>query len=433
MPNESINNSVEILCIGSELLLGNILNGNAKWLAEELASLGLPHFKQTVVGDNSTRIKEEVIGAAKRCRVLITTGGLGPTQDDITTKTLAETFNSPLEESKEILLDIEAKMQSIGKPMSINNRKQALFPKGAMVLPNPSGTAPGIIWSPNSSFTVITFPGVPSELKIMWQKTASLWLKKNIGQGEIILSKVLKFSGIRESELAETVPDLMEASNPTLAPYAELGEVKLRITAKARTIEKAEQLLNPVNKELRHRTGLKCFGSDDETLASVVLELLRKKGQTLGVAESCTGGGVGAALTSMKGASDTFVGGVIAYSNSIKQKMLDVPSDLLTQHGAVSEPVVKAMAKGVKKRLGTDWGIAVSGLAGPGGGTHLKPVGLVYFAVAGPESLESKAEQFGAHYGRLGIQKLSVVSSLDQLRLTLLSQGYGHDSIAFKT
>ncbi len=423
MTDNTTQTGVEILCIGTELLLGNILNSNAKWLAEELACLGLPHYRQTVIGDNAIRLKQVVIEAAKRSQILITTGGLGPTPDDLTTATIAEAFNTPLEERKDLWLDIKSKLAVNNQIPSNNNRKQARLPLGAEILPNQLGTAPGMIWSPIEGFTIITFPGVPNELKQMWSKAAVPWLRKYSNLKEIFYSKVLKFTGITESKLAEKAIDLLQSSNPTVAPYASLGEVKLRITVKATNIERAKQLLQPIETELIKRIGINNFyGSDNDSLASVVLDLLNMKKETLTVAESCTAGGVGAAIAAIPGASKIFVGGVIAYSNSIKQKILGVPIELLEKHGAVSNSVVQAMAQGARARFGADWAIAISGLAGPGGGTKIKPVGLVHIAIAGPEVCESFQKTFGIHKGRVEIQQLSVISALDKLRLLLLAE-----------
>ncbi|MFL0750342.1 MAG: competence/damage-inducible protein A [Prochlorococcus sp.] len=423
MAEASAQHGVEILCVGTELLLGNILNSNARWLAEELAALGLPHYRQTVVGDNVERLKQSVLEAVDRSRILIVTGGLGPTPDDLTTETLAAVFDTPLEERSDLWIEIQAKLRASSSISAISNRKQALLPCGAEILPNPSGTAPGMIWTPSPGFTVLTFPGVPSEMRQMWSQTAVPWLRQHGGVTDVLVSRLLRFTGIAESTLAEQVADLLEQDNPTVAPYAGLGEVKLRLTARGKTIEQAKQFLNPVDAELRSRMGVLCYGSDDESLASVVLELLRQRGETVVVAESCTGGGLGAALAAIPRASEVFLGGVIAYSNAIKQSLLGVPAELLDRHGAVSDPVVRVMAEGARQRFGADWSVAVSGVAGPGGGTEAKPVGLVHLAVAGPYGCQTSQEHFAFRRGRLGIQQLSVVSSLDQLRKFLLDRG----------
>ena len=412
--------SAEILCIGTELLLGNITNGNARWLAEQLAALGVPHHRQLVVGDNRERLIAELQAAAQRCRVLITTGGLGPTPDDLTTEAIAAAFDTPLVEHPEVWAEIQARLAARGRPCAASNRRQAFLPEGAALLPNPTGTAPGMIWSPRPNFTILTFPGVPSEMRAMWQATAAPWLQAaGLAEG-VFASRMLHFWGVGESNLAEQMADLLEGSNPTVAPYAGSGEVKLRITARAATAEAAAQLLRPVEAEIRARSGNLCTGADDDTLASVVLEQLRRRGQTLAVAESCTGGGLGAALAAVPGASDVFLGGVIAYANSVKQGLLAVPAELLAAHGAVSDPVAQAMAEGARRATGADWALAITGVAGPGGGSREKPVGLVHLAVAGPAGCSSEGVRFGASRGRSWIQALSAGEALNRLRLQLL-------------
>ena len=413
---------VEILCVGTELLLGDILNGNARWLAQRLAALGLPHYRQTVVGDNPQRLAAAVREAAMRSRVLITTGGLGPTPDDLTTEALAAAFETPLRERPELWDEIQAKLSSGGRPVAPCNRRQAFLPEGAEVLPNPLGSAPGMIWSPQPDFTVLTFPGVPSEMRAMFTQTAEPWLRRHGGASGVFVSRVLRFSGIGESNLAEQVADLFEGRNPTVAPYASRGDVTLRLTACGDSPVEAEALLDPLEADLRQRTGVLCYGRDDDSLSSVVLDRLRQHHHTLAVAESCTGGAIGAALTAVPGSSAVFAGGVIAYSNAVKQRQLGVPSDLLERHGAVSDAVVMAMAEGVRDRLETDWGLAVSGIAGPGGGSDEKPVGLVHVAVAGPDGCEAAALRFGDRRGRGAVQQLTVIRGLDRLRLRLLAQ-----------
>jgi nicotinamide-nucleotide amidase len=401
-------------------LLGNILNSNARWIAEELARLGLPHFRQSVVGDNPERLRDAVLEAAGRCRVLICTGGLGPTPDDLTTETLASTFNVPLQHRPEVMADIATKLQARGRTMAAGTEKQALLPQGAAVLPNPTGTAAGMTWTPQPDFTVLTFPGVPSEMQAMWQQTAEPWLQQQgLAQGTF-RSRQLRFWGIGESTLAERVAPYLEYTNPTVAPYAGLGEVKLRITAWGENSDDADALIAPVEQAIRQIGGQDCFGGDNDSLASVVLDQLRQRGQTLAVAESCTGGGVGSALTGVSGSSDVLLGGVIAYANRIKQDLLGVPTELLEREGAVSASVVEAMAQGARQQLSSDWAIAVSGIAGPGGGSAAKPVGLVHLAVAGPEGCTTLEKRYGCHRGRDWIRGLSVGDALNLLRLQLI-------------
>jgi nicotinamide-nucleotide amidase len=423
---------VEVLCVGTELLLGNILNGNARWIAERLAGLGLPHYRQEVVGDNRERLIAAVRAAAGRCRVLITTGGLGPTPDDLTTEAIAAAFGAPLVEHPAIWEGIRARIEARGRVVALSNRRQAFLPKGAAVLANPTGTAPGMIWTPapadpgvpiQSGFTVLTFPGVPSELHAMWEATAEPWLRHSgLAQG-VFASRLLRFWGVAESSLAEQVADLLALENPTVAPYAGTGEVKLRLTARADDPAAAAALLEPVEAELRSRTSTLCYGTDTDSLASVVLARLRQRGETLAVAESCTGGGLGAALAAVPGASDVFLGGVIAYANAVKEGLLGVPPELLAEHGAVSDPVAIAMAEGVRRRTGSDWALSVTGIAGPGGGSAAKPVGLVHLGLAGPGGSGSAAVRFGESRGRSWIQTLSVGESLNRLRLQLEAAG----------
>ena len=414
---------VEILCVGTELLLGNIVNGNARWLAEQLAALGLPHFHQTVVGDNRDRLIAEVQAISRRSRVLITTGGLGPTPDDLTTEAIAAAFSTPLEERPEVWDDITAKARSRGRTPGAETRRQALLPRGADVLPNITGTAPGMIWSPIEGFTVLTFPGVPSEMRSMWQATAVPWFQRSGLSKGVFNSRLLRFWGIGESTLAEQLHDLLDQSNPTVAPYAGRGEVKLRVTAHATSEAESLRLLDATEAELRQRTGTLCFGCDDQSLASVVLEQLRKQQQTLSVAESCTGGGLGAELTAIPGSSDVLLGGVIAYSNALKQRLLGVSAELLEQFGAVSDPVAQAMAEGARRVTGSDWSMAVTGIAGPAGGSEEKPVGLVYFAVAGPDGCVSKPIRLGESRGRDWVRTVSVGEALNRLRLRLMEAG----------
>ena len=412
----------EILCIGTELLLGNIVNTNAKWLAERLAILGIAHFRQTIIGDNPYRLKEAIIEASNRAEILITTGGLGPTPDDITTEVISETFNTPLEQRKEILNDLKNKLGNKSDRLPASQKKLSLIPKGAKIINNYSGTAPGIIWSPVDGFTILTFPGVPSELKEMWIKEGEKWLINNNFSKEVIASRILYFAGISESSLADQIPHLLKKRNPTVATYASTGEVKVRITAKGDNLDKTNKFIEPIEKELIQLTGLKCYGSDDETLEKLIFKLLLKREETLAVAESCTGGGIGSKLTKIPGSSKIFYGGVIAYNNLIKQEILNVPEEIINTFGAVSKQVVELMAKGVQEKFKTNWAISVSGIAGPSGGTKLKPVGLVNFCIKGPKTLITWEEKFGSNKTREDIQKLSVLNALDRLRLSILME-----------
>ncbi|MBW4539251.1 MAG: competence/damage-inducible protein A [Myxacorys chilensis ATA2-1-KO14] len=414
--------SAEIISVGTELLLGDILNSNAQFLAQQLAELGIPHFFQTVVGDNPERLKSAIAVASDRAELLIFTGGLGPTPDDLTTETIADFFSTPLIEKPEIVEDIAQKFAQRGRQMTDNNRKQALLPEGAQILYNPVGSAPGMIWQPRPNLTILTFPGVPSEMKVMWQQIAVPYLRSQ-GWGQVtIVSRTLRFWGISESMLAEKAATFFDLQNPTVAPYANLGEVKLRISARATSENAASALIAPVEQELRQIAGIDCYGVDEDSLASVVGDLLTTAQSTLSVAESCTGGRLGQMITTISGSSTYFMGGIISYDNAVKEALLGVDSQALEQVGAVSAIVAEQMAVGVRARLNTTWGLSITGIAGPGGGTDTKPVGLVYIGLASPEDVTNFEFRFGDR-GRDWVQRASACSALDQLRRRLLERG----------
>ncbi len=417
--------SAEIICIGTELLLGDILNTNCHYLAQELAALGIPHYYQSVVGDNVERIHQVISTAIARSSILIFTGGLGPTPDDLTTETIASFFDTPLEEKAAIVADIEAKFASTGRTMTPSNRKQALVPKGAETLPNPLGTAPGIIWQiprdNQESLTIMTFPGVPSEMKRMWRDTSVPYLKNQGWGQDLIHSQMMRFRGISESALAEKVAEVFTLSNPTVAPYASLGEVRLRVSAKAKSESAAIALIEPVAQKIKDLVGLDYFGRDSDTLSSVVGDLLRAEKRTLAIAESCTGGGLGSILTENPGSSAYFKGGVVAYDNLIKTTLLEVNPDDLDNFGAVSSAIAYQMANGVKKIFQSDYGISLTGIAGPDGGTELKPLGLIYIGLAIPgEQTIVKKFQLGSKRERSVIRKLSAYQALDLMRRYLM-------------
>lgn len=421
--------TAEIICVGTELLLGNTLNTNAQYLAQQLASLGIPHYFQTVVGDNLQRIHQVIDIALKRAEILIFTGGLGPTPDDLTTEAVASFFQIPLEEKKEIIEEIAGKFAARGQIMPENNRKQALIPAGAQVIPNPTGTAPGFILQPykdivnhpQQKLTIITLPGVPSEMKRMWEETVIAFLESQGWGKEKIYSEMMRFRGIGESALATKVNHLFSLTNPTVAPYASPGEVKLRVSAKATSVEEARKIMNPIVEEIKAIAGEDYVGSDDDTLERVVGKLLQQRGETVSVAESCTGGGIGHLITSVPGSSAYFCGGIIAYSNEVKIRQLGVEATAIEKFGAVSETVAKQMAWGVKERLGTSWGIGVTGIAGPGGGSESKPVGLVYVGIAQPDGEVVAYEfRFGKNRSRDVIRQLTCGEALDKLRRHLL-------------
>lgn len=414
--------SAEIICVGTELLLGDILNSNAQFLAQQLAELGIGHYYQTVVGDNPDRIKGILKIAGDRSQILILTGGLGPTPDDLTHETLADFFGVEMVEKPEIIADISQKFAVRGRTMVPSNRKQALIPAGAEILANATGTAPGIIWQPRPNLIILTFPGVPSEMRQMWREVAVPYLKSQGWGQKILYSRTLRFWGIGESTLAEKVRPLFDLTNPTVAPYASKGEVKLRVSSLAESPAVAREAIAPVEAKIKKIAGLNYFGADDDSLASVVGHLLEQTGETLAVAESCTGGGLGQMLTGVAGSSGYFLGGVISYDNSVKTSLLKVDSEDLATLGAVSAKVAEQMAQGVRECLGSSWGLSITGIAGPGGGTETKPVGLVYIGLAAPNGeLESFQHQFGALRGRDLIRHFSICNALNHLRKKMLS------------
>ncbi|MEM6503517.1 MAG: competence/damage-inducible protein A [Cyanobacteria bacterium P01_C01_bin.89] len=413
--------SAEIICVGTELLLGDILNSNSQYLAQQFADLGIAHYYQTVVGDNPQRIHQAIATACERSQLLIFTGGLGPTPDDLTTEAITHYFETPLVEHPDVLADIAEKFARRGREMAPSNRKQALQPQGAQVLPNPVGTAPGMIWQAKGDVLIMTFPGVPTEMRAMWQETAVPYLRSHGWSQSTIQTRTLKFWGISESTLAEMAGDFLAMENPTVAPYANHGVVKLRIGARAENQAAAIALIEPVEEQLKKLGGIHYFGNDDDTLAIAVGQLLKQRGETVAVAESCTGGGIGHLLTTIPGSSTYFWGGIISYDNRVKVKCLGVSEDTLTKVGAVSAEVAEQMAVGARESLGTTWGISVTGIAGPGGGSEEKPVGLVYVGIAGPKGVAHERLNLGETRSRQWIRNSSACSALDLLRRSLLS------------
>jgi len=414
---------VEILSIGTELLLGNIINTNAQWISEQLSQLGLNHFRQSTVGDNCDRIIKVIQEISKRSNLLITTGGLGPTPDDLTTEAIAKSFNVSLFERPLLWDEIKQKLSNSKlKDDSSSLRKQCFFPENAQIINNPRGTAPGMIWEPVKDFTILTFPGVPSEMKTMWEETAYDFIKTKFSDNYSFFSNTLKFAGIGESSVAEKINDLLNLKNPTVAPYANLGEVKLRITARAKNDLEAKNIIKPIKEKLKKDFSKFIFGEDNDTLPSVLIKELTKRNETIVFAESCTGGLLSSSLTSISGSSQVFQGSIVSYSNELKNSLLNISKEKLTKYGAVSEEVCEAMAINVKEKLGADWAIAISGIAGPNGGSPDKPVGLVYISISGPNNYITNIKKlFNSTRNRKEIQTLSVNVCLNSLRLILLS------------
>ncbi|MGI9951240.1 competence/damage-inducible protein A [Moorellaceae bacterium AZ2] len=370
----------EAIFTGTELLLGQVVNTNAAFLAQQLAAAGISLFRQIVVGDNLERIKQAIREAKERADLIIIGGGLGPTQDDLTREALAAALGLPLEEDPQAREHIVRFFTARNRPMPSQNLKQALLPRGARLLPNPLGTAPGIFLSHQGKLYAC-LPGPPGEFQPMFTQELLPLLRSYCQEQQVILSRVLKVTGMGESTVEERVRDLLPSTNPTLAPLAKIGEVHLRLTARAPDAGTALALIEPIEKEIRRRLSDYVFGADDDTLEQVVGRLLSARGWTLAVAESCTGGLLAHRITNVPGSSAYFRQGLVAYANEVKIKLLGVPPEILARQGAVSREVALAMARGIRQLSGTEVGVGITGIAGPGGGTPAKPVGLVYVAV----------------------------------------------------
>lgn len=399
--------NAEIISVGTELLLGQIVNTDAKFIAEELASAGINLFYTTVVGDNAERLKNAVDIAFSRAELVIFTGGLGPTCDDITKETAAEYFGLETVCDEYSLNKIKAFFDKINKKMTDNNVKQAYMPHGAKILENFHGTAPGCIIEKNGKIAVL-IPGPPSEAEPMFKNQVMPYLMGK--SGNVILSKTVKTFGIGESALEDRVKDLAENKNPTLAPYAKTGEAELRITAKAANKEEAENLIGDMLEKVKERVGEYIYGYDDETLNSAVYKYLKNNGLTLSTAESCTGGLLADAIVKIPGSSGVFGYGAVTYANEAKMKILGVKSETLEKYGAVSPQTAKEMAEGIRRLSGSDLGAATTGIAGPDGGTAEKPVGLVYIAVA--DGKETRIKKLDLSGNRERIRILAVKNVL---------------------
>ena len=368
----------EILCVGTELLLGNIVNTNTQFLAEKCALLGLTMYHQVTVGDNHDRLAEVIRTALKRSDVIILTGGLGPTEDDLTKEVCAEVMGFPLVEDKHTRERIEEYFRNnIYKVIPDNNWKQAIIPEGCMVLDNDNGTAPGLILEKYGK-SAILLPGPPNELYPLFMNQVFPYLQKL--QPEIIVSQMVKICGYGESQVEDKLLDLIDAqTNPTIATYAKTGEVHLRVTAKVASQEEAEKLIKPVVKEIKKRFGNAVYSiKEEETLEMAVVRLLKKYELTVTTAESCTGGLLAGRLVNVPGVSEVFREGFVTYSNKAKRKFLGVRKSTLDKYGAVSSKTASEMAKGAALLMKSDVAVAVTGIAGPDGGTEEKPVGLVY-------------------------------------------------------
>lgn len=408
---------VELISVGTEILLGNIVNTNAAYLSEECAKLGLSCYYQTVVGDNENRLTQTLKTALSRADIIILSGGLGPTQDDLTKEVAAKVTGKTLyldEKTKENILTY---FKQRGMEITENNWKQAMIPEDAVILENHNGTAPGVIIKDGNK-RVILLPGPPNELKPMFEESVVPYLKDLIP--ETIYSKTVKICGIGESKAETMIKDLIESqTNPTIAPYAKTGEVHLRVTALAGDEKEAKKLTKPVVKELKERFGNCVYTTEEEvTLEKSVVDLLIANDLTVSTVESCTGGMLAARLINVPGVSDVFKSGFITYSNKAKRKLALVKKSTLDRYGAVSKKVAEEMARGVSLQNKADVVVAITGIAGPDGGSEEKPVGLVYIACYVCGTVLVKEYRFSGN--RAKIRENTVANALGLMRQCIL-------------
>lgn len=385
-------------------------------MARELSAIGVNLLFASTVGDNVDRLKEALEIAYKRSDIVITTGGLGPTGDDLTKETIASSAGKPLVMHQESMDRIVKYFK--GRTIGESQKKQALLPEGCTVFPNDWGTAPGCGFKTDGGKIVVMLPGPPSELIPMLKNYAVPYLTKD--GSAVIASKIVRVFGLGEGYVAELIPDLTDGTNPTAATYAKDGEMFVRVTARAESESRAAEMCEPVVEELKKRLGDYIYGIDVESLEEAVVKELKKQRMTLATAESCTGGLLAKRLTDNPGASEVFHMGVVTYANEIKTLLLDVPEETLKQYGAVSEQTARAMAEGVRKKSGSDFGVGITGIAGPDGGTPEKPVGLVFIALSDKEhTWVRKMPGTGTAKGRSYVRTLAASNALDMVRRRL--------------
>ena len=403
----------ELISVGTEILLGDILNTDAQYLSIELAKLGISVIHQSTVGDNRERLLAQLDEAAKRSDIIILSGGLGPTPDDLTKEVCCEFFGKELQLHEPTAEKIRNYFRSKGLEMAQSNLKQAMLPRDCVIFPNENGTAPGMAIE-KDGVHILVLPGPPRELKPMFRNSAIPYLMQF--SDKIIVSHNIRTFGIGESAMAEKVRDLLDGKNPTVAPYAKDGEALLRVTAMADSEEDAEKLCEPVIYEIKSRLDGFVYGVDYTCIEEAVVELLRNNRLKAATAESCTGGLIAKRITDVSGASDVFDCGIISYSNEIKNKILGVSEDDLKKHGAVSEPVARQMAQGALRVSGADVAVSVTGIAGPNSDGTDKPVGLVYIALADKDNVwvkELRTSRNDRSYNRY----VSASNALNMIRL----------------
>ncbi|ASR41210.1 damage-inducible protein CinA [Ligilactobacillus agilis] len=412
----------EIIAVGTEILLGQIVDTNTRLVGQVLADLGIDVYYQTVVGDNEVRMRAAIDLAAKRSDLVILTGGLGPTKDDLTKQVVAAYLGKQLVEDEAAMLKIKRHFEISQRKMTANNRLQALYIEGSKPLANETGLAVGDFYQAEQGPDFMLLPGPPSELRPMLFKVALPLLKQAYRQDQILSSRVLRFFGIGESQLASQLDDLIEnQTNPTIAPYAKDNEVTLRLTASAKNEQEAQALLDGLESKIAKRCGQYLYGyGDDNSLAQVVMTKLREKHLTITAAESLTGGQLQAALTSIPGASQAFMGGFVTYANYAKEKLLAIPAEVIDKHGSVSEQTAILMAEQAKQKLGADVGVSLTGVAGPDS-LEGQPVGTVWIGIA-YRNKAGYAQKFHFPRQRKYVQARAVLTALDLVRKELLSE-----------
>jgi len=408
--------NAEILAVGTELLLGQIANTNAQYISQRLPEVGVNVYYHGVVGDNPKRLKNALNIALSRSDVVIMTGGLGPTKDDLTKETVAEVLNRKLvldEDSLNVMRSFFAKHNRV---MTENNIKQAYLPEGCIIIRNKNGTAPGCIIEHGDKI-VIMLPGPPSEMRPMFDETVIPYFRNK--SNSRLVSRFVKIFGVGESAVEDKIMDLIDnQTNPTIAPYAKPGEVMLRVTANCNTLEEAEKLINPIVDEIKNRLGDAVYSTDNKELEEIVADLLLSKNVTISVAESCTGGLISKTFTDIPGISKVFMSGIVSYSNNAKIDILGVKPETIQKYGAVSKNTAIEMAENIRKISNTDIGISSTGIAGPSGGSEEKPVGLVYVAMATKDGVECKELRLWGE--RTRIRNVTCLHAMDMVRRYLL-------------
>lgn len=405
----------EILCVGTELLLGDILNTNTQYLSQQLALYGIDVYYQSVVGDNDSRLKELLEQVYDRSDLVITTGGLGPTEDDLTKETIASFFQRKLVLHEETLEELKAFFSKRGAKVNEGNKKQAYLPEGSIILHNDKGTAPGCIIEENNKIMVM-LPGPPREMQHMFQSYVVPFLKER--SMDTMESKLLRVFGIGEGHMEEKIQDIIHSQgNPTIAPYAKDYDCVIRITAKAETSQKCKEKIQEVEKKIRARLGEYIYSSGEETLDQLVPRLLVEKGITISMAESCTGGMLSSMLVEYPGVSKIFQQGFVTYSNEAKIKYVQVQPETLETYGAVSEQTAAEMAQGAAQVSQSHIGVGITGIAGPGGGTEEKPVGLVYVGLY--YNGQVQVQRWLLNGDRQRIRKRTCLQVLDWIRRTI--------------